>query len=291
MQMQAISLSEAEQRAVAVFLRRQTVRPGHAPVVANNCTASPAMRAPATSRRVERLGRNGRQHALQKNGGLTAADLPKLKLKWAFGYHRRQRPRARSRRSPAAACSSPARTAKCTRSTRRPAARTGPSRRRPACAPGCRSAPTRTPAGLGPGRVLRRRARQRLRGGRAAPASRSGSARLTSTGGGDHRRAHLLRRPGVRAGAGTERGRPGRHRRIPVLHVPRQPLGARREHRRRCCGRPTPSTSPSRAARTRTASRCGDRPAAASGRRRRSMRSAAWSTSPPATATPIRRRR
>ena len=37
-------------------------------------------------RRVERLGQRRLQHALSKNGGLTAADLPKLKLKWAFGY-------------------------------------------------------------------------------------------------------------------------------------------------------------------------------------------------------------
>ena len=65
----------------------------------------------------------------------------------------------------------------------------------------------------GPGGVLRRRARQRLRGGR-----QHRPADLDPQGGraprrGDDRRADLSRRTRVRAGAGTERGRPGRHAR------------------------------------------------------------------------------
>src|SRR6266508_3578259 len=49
MQIQAISLSEAEQRAVAVFLAGKPFGPVTPPVVVNKCTSSPAMKAPAGS--------------------------------------------------------------------------------------------------------------------------------------------------------------------------------------------------------------------------------------------------
>jgi len=49
MQIQAISLSDAEQRAVAVFASGKPFGPVTAPVVVNKCTATPAMRAPAAS--------------------------------------------------------------------------------------------------------------------------------------------------------------------------------------------------------------------------------------------------
>src|SRR5688500_7548124 len=45
MQIQAISLSEAEQRAVSVFLTGKPFGPVTAPQVVNRCTSTPAMRA------------------------------------------------------------------------------------------------------------------------------------------------------------------------------------------------------------------------------------------------------
>ncbi len=87
MQIQAISLSDAEQRAVAVFAAGKPFGPVTPPVVVNKCTSSPAMRAPAASGEWNGWGGNVANTRYQKNGGLTATDLPKLKLKWAFGYH------------------------------------------------------------------------------------------------------------------------------------------------------------------------------------------------------------
>src|SRR5262245_61568611 len=45
MQIQAISLSEAEQRAVAIFASGKPFGPVTAPVVVNKCSAAPQMRA------------------------------------------------------------------------------------------------------------------------------------------------------------------------------------------------------------------------------------------------------
>ena len=87
MQIQAISLSETEQRAVAVFLAGKPFGPVTPPVVVNKCTSSPAMKAPASSGEWNGWGGSISNTRYQPSGGLTAADLPKLKLKWAFGYH------------------------------------------------------------------------------------------------------------------------------------------------------------------------------------------------------------
>jgi polyvinyl alcohol dehydrogenase (cytochrome) len=86
MQIQAISLSEAEQRAVSEFLAGKPFGPPAPIVVVNKCTSTPAMRAPASTGEWNGWGGSVANTRYQKNGGLTAADLPKLKLKWAFGY-------------------------------------------------------------------------------------------------------------------------------------------------------------------------------------------------------------
>src|SRR5687768_993673 len=77
MQIQAISLSEAEQRAVAVFASGKPFGPVVPPVVVNKCSATPAMRAAAASGEWNGWGGNVANTRYQKNGGLTAADLPK----------------------------------------------------------------------------------------------------------------------------------------------------------------------------------------------------------------------
>jgi len=86
MTIQAIGLTDAERRAVAEFLTGKRIAPPGPPVVVNRCAASPALTNPATGAAWNGWGNgiNNTRHA--KTGGITAADLPRLKLKWAFGY-------------------------------------------------------------------------------------------------------------------------------------------------------------------------------------------------------------
>ena len=182
MQMQAISLSEAEQRAVVGVPGRQTVR-------TRRCrrwsSTSARHRRPCARRPAPASGTGGAATVAntryQKNGGLTAADLPKLKLKWAFGYHTvtsaRAQPTIAGGRLFVASENGEVHALDpktgCTHWTFRAQAgvRNGH---------GGRPLQERRPGRAGG--VLRRRARERVRRGRAAPASRSGFARLTSTG-------------------------------------------------------------------------------------------------------------
>ena len=75
------------------------------------------------------------------SGGITAANVANLKLKWAFGVRERHAVAVAARDRRAASCSWRASRARSTRSIRKRAARTGRSRRSPACAPRSRSAP------------------------------------------------------------------------------------------------------------------------------------------------------
>jgi polyvinyl alcohol dehydrogenase (cytochrome) len=87
MQVQAISLTDDERKAVAEFLTGKRVAPPAPPVVVNRCTSSPAVTNPTQGPSWNGWG-NGIQNArYAKSGGLTAADLPRLKLKWAFGFN------------------------------------------------------------------------------------------------------------------------------------------------------------------------------------------------------------
>lgn len=154
MQAQGAGLSVEERRALAEFLAGRTLNDAGSVVMTGRCAASPPLSDPDKTPRWNGWGvtvTNTRfQPAAQAR--LTASDVPKLKLKWAFGF-----PDATSAwsqpASPPGDCSSGARTATCTPSLRRPAARTGrsrpvrpcaarlPSRRdRPAQAPGAYSA-------------------------------------------------------------------------------------------------------------------------------------------------------
>jgi polyvinyl alcohol dehydrogenase (cytochrome) len=87
MQVQGSTISDAERRAVAIFLagRAFSTAPS-ASTAAANCTASPAMSDPARGPSWNGWGNGALNTRYAKDGGLTAADLPKLKLKWAFGY-------------------------------------------------------------------------------------------------------------------------------------------------------------------------------------------------------------
>jgi polyvinyl alcohol dehydrogenase (cytochrome) len=95
MQSQGASLSEAERRAVAEFLAERPFGSAPAASAANaKCSASPAMTDPARGPAWNGWGNGVTNTRYAKDGGLTAADLPKLTLKWAFGYANVQAARA-----------------------------------------------------------------------------------------------------------------------------------------------------------------------------------------------------
>lgn len=90
MQAQGSTLSAAERRAVAEYITgksladtqvAQTEKP-------NECTAARPMRDPATGPAWNGWGNGPANERRQSRaqGGLTAADLPRLQLEWAFGY-------------------------------------------------------------------------------------------------------------------------------------------------------------------------------------------------------------
>ena len=87
MQVQGSTLSEADRRAVAEFLAARTLSTAPTATV-TQCTTKTPMSDPSKGARWNGWG-NGPANARyqpKEIGGLTAADLPKLKVKWAFGY-------------------------------------------------------------------------------------------------------------------------------------------------------------------------------------------------------------
>jgi polyvinyl alcohol dehydrogenase (cytochrome) len=88
MQQQGATLTEAQRHAVAEFATGRKMAAATVTQVVNACKVNTPMRDPATT-----AGWNGHgngpaanRHATARSGGITAADLPRLKLKWAFGY-------------------------------------------------------------------------------------------------------------------------------------------------------------------------------------------------------------
>ena len=142
---QGSELTDAERRAVAGFAAGRPL--GTAPPLATvgRCTSKPA----ALSAAAIASGWNGwgggvtnTRYQTADKGGLSAAMVPRLKLKWAFGFAGVSSARS-SRQSPGDSCSWGARTEPCSRSTRRPGARTGCIRRSTASGPRWPSAPTK----------------------------------------------------------------------------------------------------------------------------------------------------
>ncbi len=86
MTVQAVSLSTAEKRAVAEFVTGKRLAPTAAPSMADRCTAARGMTDPARGPNWNGWGNGASNTRHAKNGGITAADLPRLKLKWAYGY-------------------------------------------------------------------------------------------------------------------------------------------------------------------------------------------------------------
>ncbi len=88
MQPQGSLLTEAQRRAVAEYATGKKVGAGGSTQVANQCRINTPMRDPATVAGWNGHGNGPAATRFQdaKAGGITAADLPRLKLKWAFGY-------------------------------------------------------------------------------------------------------------------------------------------------------------------------------------------------------------
>lgn len=85
MQAQAMPLSEVERVAVAELLAGRPLAGSTTAATANRCSQSRAMSEPSALPSWNGWG-NGSTNTRFQAAGLTAADLPKLKLKWAFGY-------------------------------------------------------------------------------------------------------------------------------------------------------------------------------------------------------------
>src|SRR5688572_8608549 len=87
MQVQGSTLSDAERRAVAVFLAARPFGAAPATVATvTTCKTSTPMSDPSRGPSWNGWGNGTANTRCAKDGGLTAADLPKLTLKWAFGY-------------------------------------------------------------------------------------------------------------------------------------------------------------------------------------------------------------
>jgi len=88
MRVQGSILSEAERRAVAEFASGKSLGVADMNARANRCKDNTPFGGITAARSWNGWGNGLHNTRLQprSEGGLTAADLPKLKLKWAFGY-------------------------------------------------------------------------------------------------------------------------------------------------------------------------------------------------------------
>jgi polyvinyl alcohol dehydrogenase (cytochrome) len=82
---QSSDLSEEEGRAIAKFITAKEFSAPTAGVMAGQCTANPRPMAIATTD-WNGWGQDLGNSRYQPNPGLAAADVPKLKVKWAFGF-------------------------------------------------------------------------------------------------------------------------------------------------------------------------------------------------------------
>ena len=86
MRIQAVALSDAERRAVAEFIGGRSLDAGTAGSSVIRCNATPPFRGPSGTSEWNGWGNGSSNTRFAKDGGISAKDLPKLKLKWAFGF-------------------------------------------------------------------------------------------------------------------------------------------------------------------------------------------------------------
>jgi polyvinyl alcohol dehydrogenase (cytochrome) len=87
MAVQGAALTAAERSAVAQFLTGRAPVAAAASVATNRCTAATPTADPAQGPAWMAWGNDATNSRFAPQGGLTAAQLPNLKLKWAFGYN------------------------------------------------------------------------------------------------------------------------------------------------------------------------------------------------------------
>ena len=86
MRIQAVALSDAERRAVAEFIGGRSLDAGTAGSSVIRCNATPPFRGPSGTSEWNGWGNGLSNTRFTRDGGISARDLPKLKLKWAFGF-------------------------------------------------------------------------------------------------------------------------------------------------------------------------------------------------------------
>ena len=89
MKSQGDALTEDQRRMVAIFMSGRpfgTLQQGSADQMPNRCASNPEMAAPDPARDWNGWGGDPSNDRYRTRSGLTAADAPRLKLKWAFGY-------------------------------------------------------------------------------------------------------------------------------------------------------------------------------------------------------------
>jgi polyvinyl alcohol dehydrogenase (cytochrome) len=86
MRIQGTPLNESDRRTVAEFLGGRPLRSAPSGSSVVQCTATPAFSGPASAGDWNGWGNGTGNTRFAKDGGLSAKDLPTLKLKWAFGY-------------------------------------------------------------------------------------------------------------------------------------------------------------------------------------------------------------
>ena len=86
MRIQAVALSDAERRAVAEFLGGRALEAAATASSVTRCSATSPFRGPSGAGEWNGWGNGPSNTRFAKDGGLGARDLPKLKLKWAFGF-------------------------------------------------------------------------------------------------------------------------------------------------------------------------------------------------------------
>jgi polyvinyl alcohol dehydrogenase (cytochrome) len=94
MRLQAAGLSDADMRALAKYLTTREVSDIQLEVTSNLCESNPPLLDPADAPSWNGWGPDTRNTRFAGNGGLTAADIPKLRLKWAYGLPGESQPRA-----------------------------------------------------------------------------------------------------------------------------------------------------------------------------------------------------
>jgi len=89
MKSQGDALSEDQRRMVAVFMSGRpfgTLQQGDASQMPNRCPTNPPLAAPEAARDWNGWGGDPSNDRFRSGSGLTSAEVPRLKLKWAFGY-------------------------------------------------------------------------------------------------------------------------------------------------------------------------------------------------------------